>query len=1438
MPVSIRVKQYPEPGKRMLLFRGDVVRFRLVVENPGSGTGWLRTNIGQGHVTRREIIAEVDENESPMHHDWFDLSMAAGENGFELILPLCEVGHFEAKCYFLPDGGQPVWPPGQNCHINVEPAESVCANTVYNAFIRQFGPNKKERRRPPADIDFEKFDAEGYTLIPPSGTFRSFKKELDFIIDELGCRYIQLLPINPTPTTYGRMGRFGSPYASQSFRLVDTALAEFDLKATPMEQFIELVDAIHSRHARVILDIAINHTGWGARLHEMYPRWLKRDEDGKIEMPGAWGVLWEDLTRLDYSRKELWRFMAMVFLTWCRRGVDGFRCDAGYMIPAPAWRYIVARVREQYPDTLFFLEGLGGKISVTRDLLNTANLNWAYSELFQNYDRGQIHHYMPEAIDISATDGVMVNFAETHDNPRLAAVSTTYAKMRTTICAMFSNSGGFAFANGVEWFATEKIDVHDANPLNWGAEVNQVDHIRRLNTILKTHPAFFDNVAQQFIERKEGSFLALLRSAGNAGSRVLILVNLDCSSPATACWDVQFPGDRREVVYDLISLRELTIEQTQGGNAILLEPGEVLCLSSEKEDMALIKSAEKARRREPQRIAAQRLKSKVLDVYRYFYGLSHMENFDPEAEAARLRSNPAAFCRSHNQKGEAPGVIAWQYPADLNRRVMVPAGHFLLISSPVYFEARLEGGGRIVAIEKGMDNDNGGCFALFSPLSEARGHRHLLLKLTLYHEKTGHQRGYVHENAHLLYLSSPETEAVSRVIRRDAVMSAPFTLLEANTIGGVCRASSWWGHLDSKYDALLAANMNPEMPDNRWIMFTRCRGWIVYQDYSQEIRTDCIREVSWGFPADKRGIMRWRYRIPTGLGLHVRVSVVVEMVAGMNRVRIHFHRHFKKDNDQLDDALAVRLILRPDIEDRSFHETTKAFTGPEQSFPQAVSPGKDGFVFSPVSDRRLAVDMAGAVFVREPEWTYMVHRPLEAERGMDPYSDLFSPGYFQGALKGGQTLVLDAMAMPGEDKKPLLPAHSSDKGLWEVKTGDFSLLDAMRRAMDHFVVDRQQLKSVIAGYPWFLDWGRDSLIFCRGLVAAGQTDTALEIIQLFGQFEENGTLPNMICGADARNRDTSDAPLWFIIACRDLAEKAGWKVLDAPCGGRTIREILFSIAKGYVRGTTNGIRVDPDTGLVFSPAHFTWMDTNFPAATPRQGFPIEIQALWYASLVFLEEVDPPKGLASETGIDFQQMAGRVAQAAADLYYDRKNGFLSDCLHCTSDTAPGGATADDALRPNQLFAITMGLINDTAMCGDILAACSELLVPGGIRSLADRSVSHPLAIYHNGQLLGDPYHPYRGRYEGDEDASRKPAYHNGTAWTWVFPSFCEGWVRVYGVRGRKAALSWLSSAAGLINEGCIGHVPEILDGDDPHVQRGCDAQAWSASELYRVLSMLQ
>ncbi|MGD8669211.1 MAG: alpha-amylase family glycosyl hydrolase, partial [Desulfobacterales bacterium] len=466
MTVDDQIVQDPSPGTRMVRFCGDMLTLTLELPDTQAGTAWVRTNIGNASIIRHEIIREVEEKKTPLGKAWFDRPMQRiDDRRFTVSLPLCEAGHFEAKCYFLKKGQvHPTWPPGTNAAVNVEAADACCANIIYNAFVRQFGPNKAGRQMlNPADATcVESLDSNGYTVIPPSGTFRDLIGNLDFIIGELGCRLLMLLPIHPTPTTYARMGRFGSPYAALSFTEVDPALAEFDPHATPLEQFIELVDAVHQRNAKILIDIAINHTGWAARLHETHPEWLVRSPEGRIEVPGAWGVAWEDLTKLDYSHSELWQYMADVFLKWCRRGVDGFRCDAGYMIPLAAWRYIVAKVREQFPEAIFLLEGLGGKISVTRQLLNSANLNWAYSELFQNYDRSQIEHYLPEAIDISNTDGITVHFAETHDNPRLAQTSESYARMRTALCALSSHNGGFGFANGVEWLATEKINVHDA----------------------------------------------------------------------------------------------------------------------------------------------------------------------------------------------------------------------------------------------------------------------------------------------------------------------------------------------------------------------------------------------------------------------------------------------------------------------------------------------------------------------------------------------------------------------------------------------------------------------------------------------------------------------------------------------------------------------------------------------------------------------------------------------------------------------------------------------------------------------------------------------------------------------------------------------------------------------------------------------------------------
>jgi predicted glycogen debranching enzyme len=400
------------------------------------------------------------------------------------------------------------------------------------------------------------------------------------------------------------------------------------------------------------------------------------------------------------------------------------------------------------------------------------------------------------------------------------------------------------------------------------------------------------------------------------------------------------------------------------------------------------------------------------------------------------------------------------------------------------------------------------------------------------------------------------------------------------------------------------------------------------------------------------------------------------------------------------------------------------------------------------------------------------------------------------------------------------------------------------RAIKKFVVKRDELKTVMAGYPWFLDWGRDTLICVRGMLSAWMLDDVKKILLQFGKYSENGTLPNTIHGNVVANRDTSDAPLWFFVACGDYCFTVGnYDILNEKVDeNRTLLEALKSIATGYINGTPNGIKVDPDSDLVFSPFHFTWMDTNYPAGTPREGYPIEIQALWYYALKFLGIVD------KQESAQWLDMAQKVAESVKKYFvmdYFSSNGretgkkYLSDCLHCSGFKPAKDAQKDDHIRPNQIFAISLGLVTDYELSRGILESSYELLIPGAIRSLADRPTVYPLPIYRNNtrELLNDPINPYWGEYSGEEDTRRKPAYHNGTAWVWPFPSYCEAYYKVYGKAGLAHARSILFSALQVLEEGCLGQLPEILDGNFPHKQRGCDAQAWSVMEYYRVWKLL-
>ena len=481
-------------------------------------------------------------------------------------------------------------------------------------------------------------------------------------------------------------------------------------------------------------------------------------------------------------------------------------------------------------------------------------------------------------------------------------------------------------------------------------------------------------------------------------------------------------------------------------------------------------------------------------------------------------------------------------------------------------------------------------------------------------------------------------------------------------------------------------------------------------------------------------------------------------------------------------------------------------------------------MFRPNAAPGLVVQISSGSFIHEAEWVYMVPHPDDAQRGLDGSSDLFSPGWFGTMLEGGGKTVLEASCLlPGEDEpRAAILAGGED----EPDPEPVSVRKALSRALRDYVVHRDPFMTVIAGYPWFLDWGRDTFIVLRGMIADGMVEESLEIIRKFGEFESGGTLPNMINGNDASNRDTSDAPLWYVVAVNDLAAKLGREaVLDTVCGERTVREVVISIVDGYRRGTTNGIRVDEESGLVFSPSHFTWMDTNYPAGTPRTGYPVEIQALWIAALGVVGKLD--------SAGPWKELEEKARQSLVHYFWIEQRGFLSDCLHADSFVPAVRAEADDHLRCNQLLAITLGALTDKTLSRRLMRAVQNLLVPGGIRTLSPGKVKYRLPIYRNGALLNDPVMPYWGNYEGDEDTRRKPAYHNGTAWTWPFPSYAEALMKVYGDGARSSARAFIGSAAEMLQHDCVGQLPELLDGDAPHRGRGCDAQAWGVSEFLRV-----
>jgi predicted glycogen debranching enzyme len=355
----------------------------------------------------------------------------------------------------------------------------------------------------------------------------------------------------------------------------------------------------------------------------------------------------------------------------------------------------------------------------------------------------------------------------------------------------------------------------------------------------------------------------------------------------------------------------------------------------------------------------------------------------------------------------------------------------------------------------------------------------------------------------------------------------------------------------------------------------------------------------------------------------------------------------------------------------------------------------------------------------------------------------------------------------------------------------------------------EEVRTVIAGYHWFTDWGRDTMISLDGLtLATGRFREAAYILSTFAHYVRDGLIPNMFPdGSREGLYHTADASLWFFHAVHRYTTATGDQ--------ETLRRLLPQLAdivRHHIKGTHFGIGVDPADGLLRQGAdgyQLTWMDAKVDdwVVTPRRGKPVEINALWYNALCLLHECS--RELAVDVGLDLEEYADRARRSFNERFWYAKGGYLFDVVD-----GPGGD--DPALRPNQILSFSLAHpILDPSRWEEVLTIVGDnLLTPVGLRSLA-------------------PGHQdYKPIYYGDL-RSRDAAYHQGTVWAWLIGPYLDAWLKVHpgDVAGVRKALAGFEAH---MNEACVGSISEIFDAADPYTPRGCIAQAWSVAEVLRHL----
>jgi predicted glycogen debranching enzyme len=632
--------------------------------------------------------------------------------------------------------------------------------------------------------------------------------------------------------------------------------------------------------------------------------------------------------------------------------------------------------------------------------------------------------------------------------------------------------------------------------------------------------------------------------------------------------------------------------------------------------------------------------------------------------------------------------------------------------------------------------------------------------------------------------------------------------LVTNGIGGYA-AGTVAGLPTRRYHGLLIVALDP--PVNRTLLLTKLDETVEYHGKTYELSASRWADGTvepGGFQYVERFFFEGSIPVWTFAIGGARLEKRIWMQPGENTTYIRY--------DFTQGKRPISLVLEAIVNHRDHHIETQ-----DDPRKVAVGPIENGISITFQGSQPFYLFCQNAQIYPESEWYRGYFYRVEDYRGLPPEDDNLFAGLFCATLQPGESLTVVASTFPLHQILGGGGGRESEGDLEFRRARDAALLtqsplrfappwiQQLVLAADQFIVrralsDDSDGRSIIAGYPWFSDWGRDTMIALPGLtLTTGRFAEAAKILRTFAHYADHGMLPNRFPDqGGTAEYNTVDATLWYFEAIRAYHSATGDDDLL-----RELFPVLQSIIAWHKRGTRYQIHMNTADGLIYAGEpgmQLTWMDARVGdwVVTPRTGKPVEINALWYNALRVMADFAEWLGLPSA---EYTEMADRVAQSFS-RFWNEETGFCFDLID-------GPEGNDPALRPNQLFAVSLPYspLNTEQQSRVVDASERELLTPLGLRSL---SAQHP---------------HFAGRYGGDRH-TRDAAYHQGTVWSWLIGPFVSAHLRVHG--NPQKALGYLTPFADHLSQHGLGSISEIFDGDPPHTPRGCFAQAWGVAEVLR------